>query len=66
MSKFSEYGNKPKNRQTHYLTEGGSGPKALSDVCIAVSESKTFKVQEMYLPVYHTICSVLEDHFFAD
>ena len=37
---------------------------ALSDVSIRVPETETYKVQELHLPVYHTICAMLEEEFF--
>lgn len=39
--------------------------RSLSDVCICVPESETYKVQELHLPVYHYICAAVEAHFFA-
>ena len=44
--------------------QSGGRLKALSDICIAVPESETFKVQELHLPVYHTLCADVEAHFF--
>ena len=38
----------------------------LADVCIHVPETETYKIQELHLPVYHALCMMLEDHFFAD
>ena len=38
----------------------------LSDVCIRVAETETYKVQEKHLPAYHTLCLMLEDHFFGE
>lgn len=38
----------------------------LADVCIRVPETETYKVQELHLPVYHTLCMMLEDHFFGN
>ena len=38
----------------------------LSDVCIRVPETETFKVQELHLPVYHCLCLMLENKFFVD
>lgn len=35
------------------------------DVCIHVPETETYKIQELHLPVYHTLCMMLEDHFFG-
>ncbi len=45
---------------------GRSGGKlrSLSDICIAVPEDETFKVQELHLPVYHTLCAMVESYFF--
>lgn len=39
---------------------------ALSDVCIRVAETETYRVQELHLPVYHYICAKLEDEFFSE
>ena len=36
----------------------------LADVCIRVSETETYMVQELHLPVYHSLCLMLEDYFF--
>jgi D-sedoheptulose 7-phosphate isomerase len=33
--------------------------------CIKAPEVKTFKIQELHLPIYHTICLMLEETFFA-
>ena len=38
----------------------------LSDICISVPETETYKVQELHLPVYHCICMMLEQHFFGN
>jgi D-sedoheptulose 7-phosphate isomerase len=45
---------------------GESGGKILdlTDVCIRVPETEVHKIQEYHLPVYHTICLMLEDFFF--
>ena len=45
-------------------TSGGK-LKTLADVCICVPDTATFKIQELHLPVYHTICLALEDIFFG-
>ena len=37
----------------------------LADVCIRVPETETYMIQELHLPVYHTLCLMLEDKFFA-
>ena len=36
----------------------------LSDVCVRVPETETFKIQELHLPVYHALCAMLEEEFF--
>lgn len=36
-----------------------------SDVAMIVPEMETFKIQELHLPVYHALCLLLEEHFFA-
>ncbi|MDR1596001.1 MAG: SIS domain-containing protein [Puniceicoccales bacterium] len=35
------------------------------DVCVMAPESETFKIQELHLPIYHTLCLMLEQTFFA-
>lgn len=46
--------------------EGGGRLLALSDVCVNVPASETFKVQEYHLPVYHCLCAMLEAEFFGE
>jgi D-sedoheptulose 7-phosphate isomerase len=36
-----------------------------ADVCIRVPETETYKIQELHLPVYHCLCMMLEEKFFA-
>ena len=45
---------------------GQSGGQMLNlcDVCIRVPETETYKIQELHLPVYHTLCRMLETRFF--
>lgn len=43
----------------------GGALKEAADVAIIVPETETFKIQELHLPVYHVICLMLEEHFFA-
>ena len=45
--------------------KGGGKLRLFSDVCIAVPESETYKVQELHLPVYHALCAELENEFFV-
>jgi D-sedoheptulose 7-phosphate isomerase len=42
----------------------GGGLSRLADVSIIVPETETYKIQEFHLPIYHTLCLMLEDHFF--
>ena len=43
--------------------EGGD-LKRIADVAIVVPEKETYKIQELHLPVYHTLCLMLEAVFF--
>ena len=36
----------------------------LSDVCVRVPETETYKIQEYHLPIYHALCAMLEEEFF--
>lgn len=38
----------------------------LADVCIRVPETETYMIQELHLPVYHTLCLMLEDKFLVN
>lgn len=46
--------------------QGGGRMVELCEVCIRVPEKETYKVQELHLPVYHTLCRMLENRFFGD
>lgn len=37
----------------------------MADVCIQVPQTETYMVQELHLPIYHTLCLMLEDCFFG-
>ena len=37
----------------------------VADVCIRVPETRTYRIQELHLPVYHCLCLMLEDVFFG-
>ena len=39
--------------------------KSLCDVCICVPGESTPAIQERHLPVYHVLCAMLEEEFFA-
>lgn len=43
----------------------GGGMKGLCDVIIMVPSSETYRIQEYHLPVYHTLCAMLEAEFFS-
>lgn len=48
------------------LTGAEGGKLApLADIAIRVPETVTYRVQELHLPLYHALCRMLEDHFFA-
>ena len=39
--------------------------KDMSDVCIKAPQTETYMIQELHLPIYHRLCLMLEDNFFA-
>lgn len=39
--------------------------KDISDVCIKAPQTETYMIQELHLPIYHCLCLMLEDKFFA-
>ena len=39
--------------------------KDLADVCISVPATETYAAQELHLPIYHALCSMLEAGFFS-
>lgn len=45
--------------------EGGA-LKDLCDCCICVPETETYRIQEKHLPIYHSLCLMLEEYFFAE
>lgn len=45
--------------------ESGGALKNFCDILINVPGSKTYLVQELHLPVYHTICLIVEDKLFG-
>lgn len=40
--------------------------KDMSDVCIKAPQTETYMIQERHLPIYHCLCLMLEDKFFAE
>lgn len=58
---------KARKMKTILLTGGDGGVcKKEADLTICVPESETFKIQELHLPVYHTLCSMLEAELFQE
>lgn len=52
--------------KTFALTgEKNSRLSELCDVSIQVKGTETYIIQELHLPVYHTLCMIIEDHFFV-
>jgi D-sedoheptulose 7-phosphate isomerase len=49
------------------LLTGATGGKLapLADIAVRVPEQETYLVQELHLPLYHALCRMLENHFFA-
>jgi len=43
----------------------GGGMKKYCDVIIKVPEKRTALIQELHLPVIHTLCQIIETHFFG-
>lgn len=43
----------------------GSELDDMSDVCIKAPQTETYMIQELHLPIYHCLCLMLEDRFFA-
>lgn len=37
-----------------------------ADISIIVPQNETFRIQELHLPIYHTLCLMLEEYFFGD
>ena len=44
---------------------GGGRLGTLADVKICVPAIETFRIQELHLPIYHSLCAALEEHFEA-
>lgn len=45
--------------------ETGGKLKSFCDILINVPEKRTSYVQELHLPVYHSLCLMIEHHFFG-
>lgn len=58
---------KARHMKTICLTgKSGGKCKDLADICICVPEDETFKIQELHLPVYHALCSMIEADLFEE
>jgi D-sedoheptulose 7-phosphate isomerase len=44
----------------------GGALTPLADVAICAPADHVVEIQEMHLPLYHTLCSLLEAHFFGE
>ena len=44
--------------------ETGGQLAHVCDVCIKAPQKETYKIQELHLPIYHTLCIILEEYFF--
>ena len=45
--------------------KSGGRLKEIADICICAAETETYKIQELHVPVYHCLCLMLEEYFFA-
>lgn len=55
-------------KKMHVITltgAGGGALKSLSDACVSVPDTETYRIQELHLPVYHALCLALEAEFFG-
>lgn len=46
------------------MGKDGGRLKNVADQAIVVPEMETYKIQELHLPIYHTLCLMLEERFF--
>ena len=45
--------------------KSGGKMKGLCNITVCVPEQETYKIQEFHLPIYHTICLMLESEIFG-
>jgi D-sedoheptulose 7-phosphate isomerase len=45
--------------------QGGGKLSLVSDCTVAVPDRETYRIQELHLPVYHTLCMAIENEFFG-
>ena len=50
----------------HAVTVAKARNLEICDVCITVPAWVTADIQEYHLPVYHTLCAMLEEYFFPE
>lgn len=56
-----------KGVRTILLTGNRSGCcEQYADCVVAVPEKETYRIQELHLPIYHTLCMALEARFFGE
>ena len=48
-----------------FTGQSGGALKGVCDVCICVPSASTPRIQEYHLPVYHTLCMMVEEAFFG-
>lgn len=48
-----------------FTGRSGGALKELCDVCICAPSDITYKIQEYHLPIYHTLCMMIEEVFFG-
>jgi D-sedoheptulose 7-phosphate isomerase len=48
-----------------FTNEFGGKMKSLCNVAICVPDTITFQIQELHLPVYHLLCSMIEEEIFG-
>ncbi len=55
------------NNLTSIVLTGKDGGKCslIADKVIKVPENETYLIQELHLPIYHTICLMLEEYFYG-
>lgn len=46
--------------------KNGGKLKQYTDCIIIPDEKETYKIQELHLPIYHTLCLMLEERFFGE
>lgn len=44
----------------------GGAMKSRADAAIVAPSWETYKIQELHLPIYHALCLMLEEYFFAE